>query len=317
MPRFQEVLVLMPRIDPVETRLVVVAAWDEPLAGLSLQGRLTGPRSMYTTTLEADFALREEPVFPGVSAPTVVQAGCRLLDVNFWEPLHPFLYEGSIELWRAEEKLDELFVSVGVRHVAARDRQLWLNGQPWRVQGVRVRDNMDYETAAGWREAGCNAVMGSSLPQDTSRWGLVAVDLPGVGGPPSKRTSWNPSRFFQLVRVAGAAGGQSSQESAAAVVRRSAPLRLPAALVSTAELPSLAALDGFAVVFVETQADSGCQGTSLRRLDEFAAAVSMPLVVLAGPAGEGSSASPSDFAAAVEDFEAALGELAGLAGLIV
>ncbi len=59
---------------------------------------------------------------------------------NRWSPLTPFLYTARVTLASGGKTVDAIATRFGVRRIEARSRQLLLNGEPIRLQGVNRYD---------------------------------------------------------------------------------------------------------------------------------------------------------------------------------
>src|SRR6516164_11712247 len=94
--------ILTTRFDPTEAEVTVVATPEQPADNLELRGRLMGPRCPYADTVEVAYNLR-----PLTAQDDLPRARVIIPEASPWEPETPFLYDGPLELWRGDAKLDE------------------------------------------------------------------------------------------------------------------------------------------------------------------------------------------------------------------
>jgi hypothetical protein len=155
------------RFDPAQCELRVVVVPEQPAADLELRGRLTGPRCLYSETVEIAYPLRPLPSEAGLlRARTVIE------EASLWEPQTPFLYEGVLELWQAGVLIDRTHLAHGVRQLVLGRHGLRLNGQPFVVRGV-MRDNCAEVEAFRLRQTGVNLLLVSVRPDAAELWGLA------------------------------------------------------------------------------------------------------------------------------------------------
>src|SRR5262245_35614132 len=85
--------ILTTRFDPAEAEVSITVAPQEFAEGLSLRGRLMGPRSPHVETIEIAYYLQALP-------PSEDQLRARVVipEANLWSPKTPFLYDGPVEL---------------------------------------------------------------------------------------------------------------------------------------------------------------------------------------------------------------------------
>jgi hypothetical protein len=85
---------------------------NDPGPATELRGRLMGPRSPTTGTVEVAYALR--PLPPTSELPGRRSARVVIPEPNFWEPASPFTYRGPVEVWESGTKRMELPVEIGL-----------------------------------------------------------------------------------------------------------------------------------------------------------------------------------------------------------
>lgn len=307
MPALDELLIGTPRIEPSSARVTVLATCTEPADGLRLEGHLTGPVCLYARTVEATARIRPEPTGPGVGGTAPLQAACDVSEPCLWEPEHPFLYRGAVELWQHDRQLDERPLSVGIRVVGATEKQLLLNGKPATLRGAQCPGG-DCGGAAGigqWRKAGCHALVGRDFGEET----LAEADRVGVllvvrlEGSAEEQGAHSPSARVAAQRLHPSIGVWAvDADTTVAAVRRADPYR-PVAVVQAA-----AAGSG------RTEADLIVASGSGEEILELALRANKP--VLACRAGR-EQVAPETFAEALKQWEAPLAEAPRLAGWIV
>jgi hypothetical protein len=119
---------------PIQAEVWITVVPERADAGTEVRGRLMGPRSAYTSTVEVAYPLR--PLAPGVSdAPAGITRRVVIPEATLWEPDRPFLYHGPMELWQDGERRAAASVSHGLRSVALGLRGLRLNGKVLTLSG--------------------------------------------------------------------------------------------------------------------------------------------------------------------------------------
>jgi hypothetical protein len=152
------------RFDPVEAEVSIAVAPEEPGEGLTLRGRLNGPKSPYANTVEIAYYLKPLP-----AEGDLLRARVIIPEANLWRPKTPFLYEGPIELWQGETCLDRQQVVHGLRHVRLTRHGLRLNGEAFRLKGVLAAELSD-PTAERFRAAGINLIVAPVTFDNAELW---------------------------------------------------------------------------------------------------------------------------------------------------
>ena len=107
--RIRDVHVINHRLDPHETELHIRVELESVGTTTEIKGRVIGPRSVHTTTVEIAYPMRE--IARGnnyVELRVVIPEAC------WWTPESPFLYHGPLELWEEGERLDRRELSHGI-----------------------------------------------------------------------------------------------------------------------------------------------------------------------------------------------------------
>jgi hypothetical protein len=125
------------RLSPAEAEVWVTAVPRPGLAGAELRGRLVGPRCAYAGTVEVAYPLRPLPQSPpGMAGPT---GRVVIPEPSLWDPQSPFLYLGTVELWRDGLRCDGAQFRHGLRSAALGPQGLRWNGKPLPLDGERWR----------------------------------------------------------------------------------------------------------------------------------------------------------------------------------
>jgi hypothetical protein len=156
--------VLTTRFDPAEAEVSITVAPQHPAENLSLRGRLMGPRSPHVETIEIAYYLQPAP-----SSADLLRVRVVIPEANLWSPQTPFLYEGPVELWSGEERVDQQQVVHGLRHAVLGRKGLRLNGHPFHIHGVTANTLAD-EVAQRLRNAGCNLLVAKVGLESASVW---------------------------------------------------------------------------------------------------------------------------------------------------
>jgi hypothetical protein len=172
-----------PVLSPAEAEIHVTFQFEGEVTRPELRGRLMGPRSSHTTTVEIAYPFRalaktEQPSNNVVTGRVVIP------EPSFWSPSAPFLYQGPIEVWADGKPLARLQVSHGLRML-----QLGASGLRWNARQVRVRgrrvSQASEEQALAWHQAGLNTWLiqadqhASMLCELADRLGFFVLIEPG------------------------------------------------------------------------------------------------------------------------------------------
>jgi hypothetical protein len=112
-------------LNPAEAELHVLFRLTQPVLGAELRGRLHGPKCVYSTTIEIAYPPR--PVLRAGHDESRTFLGRIIIpEPSLWDPVAPFLYEGTLELWAEGRPLAKVQVSHGLRSY-----QLGIRGLRW------------------------------------------------------------------------------------------------------------------------------------------------------------------------------------------
>ncbi len=149
----QSVEVQTTRFDPIEAELTVTAVLPEVADDAELRGRLMGPRCVDRETVEVAYPLKPLP-----PEGDLLRARVIIPEASPWSPKTPFRYEGPVELWRGEQKVEEAWLAHGLRHLVLRRKGFFLNGEALPLRGVQ-RGRCDEADARELHASGCNLLV--------------------------------------------------------------------------------------------------------------------------------------------------------------
>jgi hypothetical protein len=143
---------------PAQAEVWVTVVPERMDGGTEVRGRLVGPRSAYTATVEVAYPLR--PLAPGVpGSPGGITRRVIIPEASLWEPAKPFLYQGPVELWQEGVRCAQVTVTHGLRSFSLGPRGLRLNGQPLTLSGREVSQAPDDSEARSLRAGGGNLLV--------------------------------------------------------------------------------------------------------------------------------------------------------------
>ncbi len=172
--RILQVQVREHSLDPARAELWITASAEDVTSTTELRGRLAGPRCLYAATVEVGYPLRPLSRRPegleGLAAHVVIP------EPSLWEPQCPFVYQGTVELWKNGECCDQVQIQRGLRHLALGRGGLRVNGRPLALKGRSV-DVCDEKQLAALRRAGCNVLLAATAERLVEL--LVLADVHG------------------------------------------------------------------------------------------------------------------------------------------
>jgi hypothetical protein len=171
------------RLEPAEADLRISVEVSD---GGEIRGRWVGPRCALRSTVDVAYPLR--PAEPGRQRVIIPEPA-------MWEPASPFLYDGIVELWQGEQRLDRVSLDHGLRSVALGPKGLRWNQEFLALRGV-VRQELNDAEALHLRARGINLILtdtsDGSVEQAADRLGFVVIrrilggeHLPGPDTPVS------------------------------------------------------------------------------------------------------------------------------------
>src|ERR1035438_3195722 len=179
--RIRDVQVVNHRLDPHEAELRVIVELAEMSGETQIKGRLMGPRSVYSSTVEIAYSLKEIERTNPIVLSAVIPEPC------WWEPKTPFLYQGPLEVWQDGVLCDRRELSHGIRNLQWTPKGLRLNGRPFVLRGKAVESPFDEGRVRQWHDDGINVLLPTSneaLPDTglsalADRFGFFVIDAGG------------------------------------------------------------------------------------------------------------------------------------------
>jgi hypothetical protein len=157
------------RLEPAESEQVLTVYPQSVGPSTQIKGRLVGPHSVYSTTVEVAYPMREcnrhcsSMDVPRISVRVVIP------EASFWEPDSPFLYQGPLELWEDGQCVDRLELEHGLRIARLGPRGLRFNGKLTRLNGV-ARSAVAREYTPQLRQWQCNTLLVPLAEQASDMW---------------------------------------------------------------------------------------------------------------------------------------------------
>ena len=158
--------------DPTEPEVWVGVATSSPT---DVHGRLMGPRCRYSSTVEVAYPLR--PTSRPLEGLAGIVRRAVIPEASQWEPTHPFLYEGPVELWEGDQLVEGRWVRCGIRYLHLGNRGLRLNGHLFTLRGV-ARNACPAEEMMQLREQGVNLLLVDVAAAPAPLW--AAADAVGM-----------------------------------------------------------------------------------------------------------------------------------------
>jgi hypothetical protein len=177
--RIRTIHVTDSRLDPTEAEVYVLVYPERLTSSTQVRGRLVGPRSPYTTTVEVAYPLREHSRQYESEGPARVILRVVIPEPNLWDPQTAFLYEGPLELWQGGQLAQQLQLRHGLRVTRMGPRALEMNGKPIKVCGIRRSKCTDHQAellhGKGHNTLLASAVEDESLWDTADRWGFLMI----------------------------------------------------------------------------------------------------------------------------------------------
>lgn len=154
--QIRDVVVINHRLDPHETELRILVEVEQLTPTTEIRGRLMGPRSVYTSTVEIAHPIRH--VGTRSDAPQI-ELRVVITEASWWTPQSPFLYQGPLELWQDGELIERRQISHGIRSLQLTSKGLRLNGKSFLLRGKVVEPQCTETELRQWRDDGINVLL--------------------------------------------------------------------------------------------------------------------------------------------------------------
>lgn len=154
-------------LNPAEAEIWITVPGAELHSDYEIRGRLVGPRCLYATTVE--IAYPSCPLREQLGKPTDLTARVIIPEPSLWDPESPFLYQGSIEVWKDGCCRFEARISHGLRGFQLGARALRCNGRALMICGL-TRQQLSVEAAVQLRREGYNTLVTRVSTETASLW---------------------------------------------------------------------------------------------------------------------------------------------------
>jgi hypothetical protein len=142
-----------------------------------LRGRLMGPRSHFTTTIEIAYPFRSLSS-PGEFAAIVPVP-------SLWSPAKPFIYEGPVERIDPNGTTEQAWLRICMRSLNLGSGGLVLNGKSLQLRGKELVEDADENALIELRRQGFNALLPTTGQADLNgladRLGFLLIHRPSQG----------------------------------------------------------------------------------------------------------------------------------------
>jgi hypothetical protein len=129
-------------LSPAEAELWIFLDAEHINDRTEVRGRLTGPTCPYADTVEVAYPLRRFPKSPEGLPPLARRVV--IPEPSLWDPVTPFLYTGTVELWQDDQHCESVPVRHGLRTTSLSPRGLFWNGALTSLQAIeRTAGNRD------------------------------------------------------------------------------------------------------------------------------------------------------------------------------
>jgi hypothetical protein len=167
------------RLDPAGAEVYVLLYPERLTSTTQVRGRLVGPRSPYTTTVEVPYPFREHSRQYESEGPARLILRVVIPEPNFWDPQTAFLYEGPLELWQDGQLAQQRQLKHGLHVTQLGSRALHMNGKPIKVCGIRRSKCTDHQAellhGKGHNTLLASAVEDEALWDTADRWGFLVI----------------------------------------------------------------------------------------------------------------------------------------------
>jgi len=157
-------------LNPAEAELWLNVLLHGAGPPIEVRGRLMGPRCRFAGTVEVAYPLRPR------SGPTGRDdlLGLRVLipEPSYWDPESPFLYEGPLEAWQGDERVQQLALRHGFRVLHLSQRGLRCNNRLVELRGRSVKELAETQALA-FRQSGGNLLLTPLCDETAGLWDLA------------------------------------------------------------------------------------------------------------------------------------------------
>jgi hypothetical protein len=143
-------------LNPAEAELSVRLHPEGDHEGAEVRGRFSGPVCAYSSTVEVAYPLQSLAGRPDDLGN--LQKRVVIPEPSWWEPVSPFLYNASIELWEHGQLCDRVETRHGLRALRRSGRGFLLNGRPLQIRGA-CYDHQSREELMQLHQAGVNTLV--------------------------------------------------------------------------------------------------------------------------------------------------------------
>lgn len=151
--RIRDLVLTDHRLDFAESEIHLTVYPERLTAATEVKGRLMGPSSAYTSTVEVAYHWREfERTSEYIRLRVVIPEPC------FWEPQKAFLYHGPLELLQDGRRCEQRLLRHALRQVRIVGAELRVNGKSMPIRGTGALPTSDDEARA-LHEQGYNVLL--------------------------------------------------------------------------------------------------------------------------------------------------------------
>lgn len=183
-------------VSPTGAELLVGIALDHLQPEWEIRGKLHGPHSPFSTTIELAYPLRSLQQSDS-ETPNELQRRVIIPEVSLWEPEAPFLYTGIIEIRENNQRIERATFSYGFREIRLSSRGLFVNGRAVEARGIQSCPQSE-EQMMDLRQQGYNTLVLSDLSEMESavsfadRYGFLML-----GELDTDETDWDRRRKIE------------------------------------------------------------------------------------------------------------------------
>jgi hypothetical protein len=161
------------QLTPVEAEIRIFLGIRGEGEDVKVRGRLTGPRCPYTSTVEVAYPMQQLPPSHytwSVAYPLIVRA--IIPEPSLWDPVSPFLYQGSLLVLQKDQPWIEVRLSHGLREFRLSRNGLRWNSQPLTLRGIAC-ERLTEEEALRLHREGYNALLVPVAEETAAVWEIA------------------------------------------------------------------------------------------------------------------------------------------------